>query len=128
MKTTTQNNWKTPAKLLMLLALLFVLPQCRQDDDMNYRILIENHCDFALKVYYDNQDIEYSDEYGNDVDVTGSVSFVPPYGSKTVHSKYTSVWIEPDDRELKSGKFRSYNDGTWRKRIDVYEDDFYVRH
>lgn len=128
METAKQNNWKKPAKIILLLALLFVLPQCYQDDDMNYRILIENHCDFALKVYYDNQDIEYDDDYGSDVSVTGSVSLVMPFDSKIIHSKYSSVWIEPDASDLKAGKFRSVNDGSWRKRIDVYEEDFRINY
>ena len=125
MKTTTTKPGLTSViKSILLLALLFVLPQCYQDDDMNYRILIDNNCEFALKVYYDNQDIEYYDGYMDDITVTGAVSLVEPYGTKMVHSKYTSVWIEPDEDGLKSRKFRSYNDGSWQKRIDVYEQDF----
>ena len=123
MKTSVKQSMRSAGKLMLLLTMLFVLPHCYQDDDMNYRILIDNHCDFALKVYYDNQDIEYYDGYANDIKVTGSVSLVEPYGSKTIYSKYSSVWIEPDSKQLKSGKFKSYNDGSWRKRIDVYEQD-----
>mgnify|MGYP006992001162 CR=1 FL=1 len=124
MKTSTKKKMKSAGRFIFLIALLFVLPHCYQDEDMNYRILIENHCEFALKVYYDNQDIEYYDDYVDDITTTGSVSLVEPYGSKLIHSKYSSVWIEPDEDGLKSGKFRSYNDGSWRKRIDVYEQDF----
>ncbi|MDX9881250.1 MAG: hypothetical protein RBS73_04235 [Prolixibacteraceae bacterium] len=124
MKTTATKPFRSAGRILLLAALFLVLPHCYQDEDLNYRILIDNHCDFALKVYYDNQEIEYYDDYVDDITVTGSVSLIEPYGSKLIHSKYSSVWIEPDVNHLRSGKFRSYNDGSWRKRIDVYEEDF----
>ena len=124
MKTLKQQSLQGAFKLVFLMSLLIVLPHCYQDEDLNYRILIDSHCDFPIKVYYDNQDIEYNDDYANDISVTGSVSLVEPYGSKLIHSKYSSVWIEPDKDGLKSGKFRSYNDGSWQKRIDVYEQNF----
>lgn len=131
MKTNKQNNRKIKSTLRFLLlgVLLFSFSQCRMDDDGNYRILIENNCDFALKVYYDNQDIEYyedgwGDRWVDDIDVTGAVTFIPPYGSKTIHSKYTYVWVEPDVNYLRSRRFRGYNDDAWRKVIDVFEQDF----
>lgn len=99
--------------------------QCRMDEDYNYRILIDNNCDFALKVYYDNQDIETHEDGWDDYKVIGSVSIVMPYEQKEIYSKYTSVWIEPVDQDLlKSRKFRSMNDGSWRKIVQVFEEDF----
>jgi hypothetical protein len=95
---------------------------------MNYRILIENNCDFALKVYYDNQDIEKYENGDTDYSVVGAVSVVLPQQEKEVYSKYTSVWIEPVDQDdLKSRKFRSVNDGSWRKLVEVYEQDFELK-
>lgn len=123
----TKNLFKA-VPVFMMLGLLLAFTQCRMDEDMNYRIVVENHCDFALKVYYDNQYIEYHDDYGDDTRVTGSVTFVPPFGSREIYSKYKSVWIEPEPDQLRSAKFRSCNDDAWHKRIDVYEQDFLVRH
>ncbi len=122
MKRITYKNSLIKLASLMFFILLFT--QCRKDEDENYRILIENHCDFGIKVYYDNQDIEY---YGGDfeeIDVIGAVTFVGPYEDKVVFSKYTSVWVEPEVN-LRARKFRSYNDGPWRKKIIVMDEDFY---
>ncbi len=128
MKTTLTNNrrfFRTSLKVVLLFAVMVSFTTCRMDEDMNYRIVIENNCDFALKVYYDNQDIERHDDYPDDYSVTGAVSIVYPYDEKEVYSKYTSVWVEPVDQTyLKSRKFRSVNDGAWRKRVDVYKQDF----
>ncbi len=128
MKTTLTNNrsfFRTSLKVVLLFVVMVSFTTCRMDEDMNYRIVIENNCDFALKVYYDNQDIERHDDYPDDYSVTGAVSIVYPYDEKEVYSKYTSVWVEPVDQTyLKSRKFRSVNDGAWRKRVDVYKQDF----
>jgi hypothetical protein len=126
MKTTSNYyNRFFPFKVFALFVLLMSFSQCRMDEDYNYRILIDNNCDFALKVYYDNQDIERHEDYADDYKVVGSVSIVLPYEQKEIYSKYTSVWIEPVDQDdLKSRKFRSVNDGSWRKVVDVYEQDF----
>jgi hypothetical protein len=112
-------------KVFAMIVLMVSFSQCRMDEDMNYRILIDNNCDFALKVYYDNQDIETHEDGWEDYKVVGSVSIVLPYEQKEIYSKYTSVWVEPVDQDgLKSRKFRSINDGSWRKVVDVYEQDF----
>ena len=128
MKTTTNYHIKLLAKTFVMVILLVSLTQCRLDEDLNYRVLIENNCDFALKVYYDNQDIETHENGWEDYKVIGSVTIVMPYGQKEIYSKYTSVWIEPvDQTNLKSRKFRSVNDGSWRKLVDVYEQDFELK-
>ena len=126
MKTTSIFSVKSFSfKVFTLIVLLVSFSQCRMDEDLNYRILIDNNCDFALKVYYDNQDIENHEDGWDDYKVVGSVSIVLPYEQKEIYSKYTSVWIEPVDQDyLKSRKFRSLNDGSWRKVVDVYEQDF----
>lgn len=125
MKTTSNYRTKIFAKTFVIIFLLASFTQCRKDEDMNYRILIENNCDFALKVYYDNQDIEEYEDGDTDYSVVGAVSVVLPQQEKEVYSKYTSVWIEPVDQDnLKSRKFRSLNDGSWRKLIEVSESDF----
>jgi len=125
METTSNCLPKLLAKTFVMIILLVGFTQCRMDEDLNYRILIENNCDFALKVYYDNQDIETHENGWDDYKVIGSVTIVLPYQEKEVYSKYTSVWIEPvDQTNLKSRKFRSVNDGSWRKLVDVYEEDF----
>lgn len=112
-------------KTLILVIFLVSFSQCRMDEDMNYRILIDNNCDFALKVYYDNQEIEYHEDYADDYTTRGLVSIVLPYEQKEIYSKYTSVWVEPVDQDhLKSRKFRSENDGSWRKIVEVFERDF----
>lgn len=119
---------RTYFKMLLLVVSLVSLTQCRMDEDMNYRILIDNNCDFALKVYYDNQDIETHEDGWDDYKVIGSVSIVLPYEQKEIRSKFSSVWIEPvDHSQLKSRKFRSVNDGSWRKVIDVYKSDFELK-
>lgn len=111
-----------------MIVLMVSFSQCRMDDDMNYRILIDNNCDFALKVYYDNQDIETHEDGWEDYKVVGSVSIVLPFEEKEIYSKYTSVWIEPVDQDdLKSKKFRSTNDGSWRKLVEVFERDFELK-
>lgn len=111
------------AFLLIFLAL--ATTQCRKDDDLNYRIVIDNHCDFAVKVYYDNQEIENHEDGDDDYRVVGAVSIVMPQQEKTVYSRYASVWIEPVDQDhLKSRKFRSENDGVWHKIVQVFESDF----
>ncbi len=92
---------------------------------MNFRIVIENYCDFPVKAYYDNQDIEYYEDGDRDVTVVGSVSFVPANGEKVVYSKYRYVWIETSTNPVMSRKFRSDNDGPFKKRIEVYPEDFY---
>lgn len=112
-------------KLTGLVFLFLIFSQCRRDEDENFRILIENHCDFAIKVYYDNQDIEYYDDGFDDISVIGAVTFIPPYQDKVVHSKYSSIWVEPEVINFRSRKFRSYNDGPWRKTVVIYEEDFY---
>jgi len=126
MKTTSIfSNKNFSLKVFALIALMVSFSQCRMDEDLNYRILIDNNCDFALKVYYDNQDIENHEDGWDDYKVVGSVSIVLPYEQKEIYSKYTSVWIEPVDQDyMKSKKFRSVNDGSWRKVVDVYEEDF----
>lgn len=125
MKTTSNCHAKIFAKTLVMIILLVSLTQCRKDEDLNYRILIENNCDFALKVYYDNQDIETHEDGWDDYKVIGAVSVVLPQQEKEIYSKYASVWIEPVDQDdLKSRKFRSANDGSWRKLVEVYEQDF----
>lgn len=125
MFTHAPKRFTFPGKLFFAIILMVGFSQCRMDEDMNYRILIDNNCDFALKVYYDNQDIETDEDGVDDYTVRGSVSIVLPYQQKEVYSKYTSVWIEPVDQDdLKSRKFGSVNDGSWRKVIDVYELDF----
>lgn len=126
MKTTSIfSNQSFSFKVFAMIVLMVSFSQCRMDDDMNYRILIDNNCDFALKVYYDNQDIETHEDGWEDYKVVGSVSIVLPYEQKEIYSKYTSVWIEPVDQDdLKSRKFRSVNDGSWRKVVDVFEEDF----
>ena len=71
------------------------------------------------------QDIETHEDGWDDYKVIGSVSIVLPYEQKEIYSKYTSVWIEPVDQDLlKSRKFRSMNDGSWRKIVQVFEQDF----
>jgi hypothetical protein len=128
MKTTSNYLTKFFTKAFVMIVLLVSFSQCRMDEDYNFRILIENNCDFALKVYYDNQDIETHENGWNDYKTIGSVTIVLPYQEKEVYSKYTSVWIEPVDQDhLKSRKFRSVNDGTWRKLVDVYEQDFELK-
>lgn len=128
MKTTSNYRTNYFAKTLIVIVLLVSFTQCRKDEDMNYRILIENNCDFALKVYYDNQDIEKYENGDTDYSVVGAVSVVLPQQEKEVYSKYTSVWIEPVDQDdLKSRKFRSVNDGSWRKLVEVYEQDFELK-
>ena len=128
MKTTSNYRIKFITKIVVMTFLMVGFNQCRMDEDMNFRILIDNNCDFALKVYYDNQDIERHDDYPDDYKVTGSVSIVLPYDQKEIYSKYTSVWIEPVDQDhLKSRKFRSTNDGSWRKLIEVFERDFELK-
>jgi len=126
MKTTSIfSNKSFSFKVFAMIVLMVSFSQCRMDDDMNYRILIDNNCDFALKVYYDNQDIETHEDGWEDYKVVGSVSIVLPYEEKEIYSKYTSVWIEPVDQDdLKSKKFRSVNDGSWRKLVEVFEGDF----
>lgn len=124
MKTIKYNTRSSISKLLILTVILAAFSQCRRDDDENFRILIENNCDFAVKVYYDNQDIEYYDD-GYDKDVIGAVTFIPPYSEKVVHSKYTSVWVEPEFTDIRSRKFRSTNDGPFRKKVIIYESDFF---
>jgi len=126
MKTTSIfSNKSLSFKVFAMIVLMVSFSQCRMDDDMNYRILIDNNCDFALKVYYDNQDIETHENGWEDYKVVGSVSIVLPYEQKEIYSKYSSVWIEPVDQDyLKSRKFRSVNDGGWRKVVDVFEEDF----
>ena len=126
MKTTSIfSNKSLSFKVFAMIVLMVSFSQCRMDDDMNYRILIDNNCDFALKVYYDNQDIETHENGWEDYKVVGSVSIVLPYEQKEIYSKYSSVWIEPVDQDdLKSKKFRSINDGGWRKVVDVFEEDF----
>ena len=128
MKTTTNYHIKLLTKAFVMVILLVSFTQCRLDEDLNYRVLIENNCDFALKVYYDNQDIETHENGWEDYKVIGSVTIVLPYGQKQIYSKYTSVWIEPvDQTNLKSRKFRSVNDGSWQKLVDVYEQDFELK-
>jgi hypothetical protein len=129
MKTTSIFSNKSFAfKVFALIVLMVSFTQCRMDEDLNYRILIENNCDFALKVYYDNQDIETHENGWDDYKVIGSVTIVMPYGEKEIYSKYSSVWVEPvDQNDLKSRKFRSVNDGSWRKLVDVYEQDFELK-
>lgn len=125
MKTTLNFLTKFSVKAFVMTAIMVSLSQCRMDEDLNYRILIDNNCDFALKVYYDNQDIETHENGWDDYKVIGSVTIVPPYGQKEIYSKYTSVWVEPVDQDqLKSRKFRSENDGAWRKIISIFELDF----
>ncbi|MBW8326066.1 MAG: hypothetical protein K0M50_14975 [Prolixibacteraceae bacterium] len=125
MFTHAPKRFTFSGKLFFAIILMVGFSQCRMDEDMNYRILIDNNCDFALKVYYDNQDIETHEDGVDDYTVRGSVSIVLPYQQKEIYSKYTSVWIEPVDQDdLKSRKFRSVNDGSWRKVVDVYEQDF----
>ena len=125
MKKTSNYLAKISTKTLVMIVLLVSFAQCRKDEDMNYRILIDNNCDFALKVYYDNQDIEKYEDGNKDYSVVGAVSIVLPQQEKVVYSKYTSVWVEPvDQNNLKSRKFRSVNDGSWRKLVEVYESDF----
>ncbi len=115
-------------RMFLLLVFLFSAIQCRMDEDMNYRIVIDNNCDFALKVYYDNQNIETHEDGWEDYKVIGSVSVVLPYEEKEIYSKYTSVWIEPVDQDqFKSRKFRSVNDGSWRKLVEVFESDFELK-
>lgn len=125
MKTTSNYLTVFFAKTFVIIFLLASFTQCRKDEDLNYRILIDNNCDFALKVYYDNQDIEEYEDGDTDYSVVGAVSIVLPRQEKEVYSKYTSVWIEPVDQDnLKSRKFRSLNDGSWRKLVEVSESDF----
>lgn len=125
MKTTSNYLTVFFAKTFVIIFLLASFTQCRKDEDLNYRILIDNNCDFALKVYYDNQDIEEYEDGDTDYSVVGAVSIVLPQQEKEVYSKYTSVWIEPVDQDnLKSRKFRSLNDGSWRKLVEVSESDF----
>lgn len=125
MKTTSNYLTIFFAKTFVIVVLLVSFTQCRKDEDLNYRVLIDNNCDFALKVYYDNQDIETHEDGWNDYKVIGSVSVVLPQQEKEIYSKYSSVWIEPvDQTNLKSRKFRSVNDGSWRKLVEVFESDF----
>lgn len=128
MKTISTQPFRSgffPFKPVLLLVFLLSFSQCRMDEDMNYRILIDNNCDFALKVYYDNQEIEYHEDYADDYTTRGLVSIVLPYEQKEIYSKFTSVWVEPVDQDhLKSRKFRSENDGSWRKIVEVFERDF----
>jgi hypothetical protein len=128
METTSNNPIKFLISIAVAVIMVISFTQCRLDEDLNYRILIDNNCDFALKVYYDNQDIETHENGWDDYKVIGSVTIVMPYGQKEIYSKYTSVWIEPvDQTNLKSRKFRSMNDGSWRKVVDVYEQDFELK-
>lgn len=111
-------------KGFVLLILLLGFVQCQTDEDMNYRVVIENNCDFALKVYYDNQDIEYNDEFSSET-TRGAVSIIFPYDRKKIFSKYTSVWVEPvDQSHLKSRKFRSLDDNIWERIIVIDPSDF----
>ena len=112
-------------KLTSLMVLIVAFSQCRKDEDENFRIRIENHCDFAIKVYYDNQDIEYYEDDIDNVSVVGAVTFIPPFQDKIVYSKYSSVWVEPEIIQFRARKFRSYNDGPWRKKVIINESDFY---
>jgi len=127
MRRATLKSVRTNLLRFSILAFTVLLfSQCRRDEDENFRILIDNYCDFAIKVYYDNKDIEYYDEDYRDVDIVGSVTIVPPHSSKTVYSMYSYVWIETTNTEPVIGrKFRSYNDGPFRKIIEVFEDDFF---
>jgi hypothetical protein len=128
METTSNNHIKFLIRIALVVIMMISFTQCRLDEDLNYRVLVENNCDFALKVYYDNQDIETHENGWEDYKVIGSVTIVMPYGQKEIYSKYTSVWIEPvDQTNLKSRKFRSVNDGSWRKLVDVYEQDFELK-
>lgn len=125
MKTTPNYRTKIFAKTFVMIVLLLSFTQCRKDEDLNYRILIDNNCDFALKVYYDNQDIEEYEDGDTDYSVVGAVSIVLPHQEKEIYSKYSSVWVEPVDQDnLKSRKFRSVNDGSWHKLVEVFESDF----
>ena len=125
MKTFRNNLSPGLLKLFVLTAVLLAFTQCRKDEDENFRIRVENHCDFAIKVYYDNQEIEYYDEYIEDVTVVGAVTFIPPGYDKIIYSKYASVWVEPEFDDIPSRKFRSHNDGPWRKLLVIHEYDFY---
>jgi hypothetical protein len=128
MKTTSHNPIQFLTRITAMIIMMVSFSQCRMDEDYNYRILIDNNCDFALKVYYDNQDIETHENGWEDYNVIGSVSIVLPFGQKEIYSKYTSVWIEPVDQEqLKSRKFRSANDGSWRKTVQVFKQDFELK-
>jgi len=128
METTSNKPIKFLIRIAVVVIMMISFTQCRLDEDLNYRILIDNNCDFALKVYYDNQDIETHENGWDDYKVIGSVTIVMPYGQKEIYSKYTSVWIEPvDQTNLKSRKFRSVNDGSWRKLVDIYEQDFELK-
>lgn len=125
MNTLLKNKLDFLAKTFFLILLLLSFNRCNMDEDMNYRILVVNNCDFALKVYYDNQDIETHENGWNNYKTIGSVTIVLPHQDKEIYSKYTSVWIEPVDQiQLNSRKFRSVNDGAWRKLIEVYKQDF----
>ncbi len=107
---------------ILFIALLFV--QCRKDDDMNFRIRIENHCGFALKVYYDNQDIEHYDDGDTDISVTGSVTYVPAYSTKKIFSQDKYVWIETATQVVMARRFKCYNADALNKEIAVYPEDF----
>ena len=124
MKTKRNILRHNLTRLLVIALVLAAFTQCRRDEDENYRILIENNCDFAVKVYYDNQDIEYYED-GYDKDIIGAVTFVPPYSERVIHSKYTSVWVEPEFHDIRSRRFKSYNDGPFRKKVIIYESDFF---
>ena len=119
-----KNPYSLIVKLssILFIALLFI--QCRKDDDMNYRIRIENHCDFGIKVYYDNQDIEHYEDGDRDVSVTGSVTVVAPNNSKKVFSKEKYVWVETSTPIVKSRKFKCYNANIFLKEIKIYPEDF----
>ena len=115
-------------RVFLLVILLIGFSTCTLDEDYNYRILIDNNCSFALKVYYDNQDIERNEDYLDEYTVRGQVSIVLPYDQKEIYSKSVSVWVEPVDQDrLKSRKFRSENDGSWRRVVEVSSQDFSLK-
>ena len=111
-------------KITCLVLLFLISNQCRRDDDMNFRIRIENHCDFGIKVYYDNQDIEEYEDGSTDISVTGSVSYVPAYGTKKIYSQDKYVWIETSTEVVKARKFKCQNADILNKEIVVYPEDF----
>ncbi|WP_075591115.1 hypothetical protein [Labilibacter marinus] len=115
-------------KLKIAAAFLFIvwLSSCRKDDDLNYRIRIENHCNFALKVYYDNQEIEHFEDGDTDIDVIGAVTYVPANSMKKVYSRHRYVWIETATELVKTRKFRSSNGDVLNKEIIVHPDDFHI--
>lgn len=126
MKRATLTSARTKLLCFFILAFTILLfTQCRKDEEENFRIKIENNCDFGIKVYYDNQDIENSDEDCQDVDIIGSVTVIPPHSSKTLYSYYSYVWIESINEDAIGKKFKSDNDGPFRKILTVYEEDFY---